>query len=639
MALKASERFAFEGQGLTQALNEAHLPSLMPALACLTGDLSALDASWQPDMADQAQRPRPQAGLSEQAQHLARDKAHAMISRWHQAGQQPAPPLAAQQLRLAMGFITGRVDPAVIDLLMHELGLSVPVGQDGPPRLGLPADFSVIVIGAGMSGLVASWHLSRLGISHTVLDRQGQIGGVWVENTYPGCRLDTSNFCYSYSFAQQADWRHYFSPRDEVQRYFGEVARRHELTRHIQLNTHVRALRYDENLCGWEIDIEQQGHRRSLRADAVISAVGQLNKPRLPRIRGLDDYRGLAWHTAAWRHDVPLEGLRVGVIGTGASAFQVIPRIAGQAHSLQVFQRTPPWVVHTPAYTRDLPEGLHWLLSQLPGYNAWYRFEQFWVAVEGRRRYSQVDPAWQRSGSVSALNQQLRDMLEAEIAQAYPERPDLQRLMTPDYPPYAKRMLRDDGTWSTALQRPNVQVVTQPIVRAGERGLYTADGRLHELDVIVYGTGFHASEFFNSLRVTGRGGVDLHQQWGPDPKAYLGVCIPNFPNLFMLYGPNTNLITNGSLVLFSEIEIEYILRCLTVLGERGARSMECSGLAAEAYNARIDAAARGMAYGTEGVSNWYKSETGRVTQNWPLSTVDFWRQMQQVEVADFLFHG
>jgi 4-hydroxyacetophenone monooxygenase len=462
---------------------------------------------------------------------------------------------------------------------------------------------------------------------------------VWVENTYPGCRLDTSNFCYSYSFAQQANWRHYFSPRDEVQRYFEQVAREHGLLRHVQLGTQVQALRYDEAHCCWQIDIEREGRCETLRAQAVISAVGQLNRPRLPDIAGLERFKGQAWHTARWRHDVDLRGLRVGVIGTGASAFQVVPQVARQAASLTVFQRSAPWVVDTPAYTRELPPGLHWLLSHLPGYNAWYRFEQFWVAVEGRRRYSQVDPTWRRSGSVSALNAQLRDMLEAQIAQAYAGRPDLQRVMTPDYPPYAKRMLRDDGAWPAALQAGHVSVVSTPIAEVTEDGVRDADGRLHALDVLIYGTGFAASQFLNSLRVSGLGGVDLHQQWGLEPKAYQGVCVPGFPNLFMLYGPNTNLITNGSLVLFSEIEIEYVMRCLRTLGERGARAMVCTEEASERYNARIDAAARSMAYGIEGVSNWYKSSSGRVTQNWPLSTIDFWRQMQTVQTQDFRFLG
>lgn len=609
----------------------------MPAIACLTGDLSALDPAWQPHLADQAQRPQAQGGLSGQAQSQARERAELLILRWQAQGCPSAPELPAAVLEQIMGFVTGAVDPSVVDLLLHELGKSAPVGQSGPQRLGLPADFQVAVIGAGMSGLLASWHLARLGIAHTVLERQPEVGGVWVENHYPGARLDTSNFCYSYSFAQEAGWRHFFSPRSEVQGYFQELAARRGLLAHVQLGTEVRAMRFDESECVWHLDTVQGGQQRSLRVHAVISAVGQLNKPRLPNIKGRELFSGPAWHTAGWRHDVPLKDLRVGVIGTGASAFQVIPQIAGEVRSLTVFQRTPPWVISTPAYTQELPAGLHWLLSNLPGYNAWYRFEQFWVAVEGRRRYSVVDPAWQQHGSVSALNQQLREMLETELDQAYVGRPDLRRLMTPDYPPYSKRMLRDDGAWSQTLQRSNVTVVNDPIARISEHAVVCEGGGVHELDVIIYGTGFHASQFLNSLQVTGRGSVDLHAQWGQDAQAYQGVCVPNFPNLFMLYGPNTNLITNGSLVLFSEIEIEYILRCLASLGPLGARAMEASAAATQSYGERVDAQTRRMAYGLEGVSNWYKSATGRVTQNWPFSTVDFWRQMQSVKTEDFLF--
>jgi len=616
---------------------QAHLPALMPALACLTGDLSAIDRAWQPDMADQAQRPRPQAGLSEQAQQLARHKAHALITRWHQEGRKAAPALPAAQLQTALAFITGRVDPSVLDLLLHELGRARPVGQDGPPRLGLPPDFRVVVVGAGMSGLVASWHLSRLGIAHTVLERQPEIGGVWVENTYPGCRLDTSNFCYSYSFHQQARWRHHFSPRDEVLRYLEEVARSHGIDRRIQWRTHVVGLAYDDATKRWHLELARDGRREQVQADAVISAVGQLNEPRLPQIPGLERYTGHTWHTARWNHEVALDGLRVGVIGTGASAFQVVPQIAPRVQSLRVFQRTPPWVVRTPSYTRELPEGLRWLLEHLPGYNAWYR-EQFWVAVEGRRRYSIVDPTWTRPGSVSALNQQLREMLEQDIRASYPGRPDLQRLMTPGYPPYAKRMLRDDGAWPAALMRDNVRVVTAPISEFTPTGVRCADGSAHELDAVIFGTGFRASEFLSSMQVTGRAGADLHAQWGGEPQAYRGICVPGFPNLFLLYGPNTNLITNGSLVLFGEFEVEFVMRCLKTLAVKGARAMEPTFEAAQADAQRVAAAARGMAYGIDGVRNWYKAASGRVTQNWPFGTVEFWRQTRDVRVEDFTFH-
>jgi len=628
---------AFRGPGLQAALTQAHVPALMPALACLTGDLSALDAAWQPDLSDQAQRPQPQAGLSAQAQQSARERAQALIERWDADGR-PAPgALDAVMLQRVIRFVTGDVDPAVVDLLLHELGLTDVATAPGDLR-GIRPGFHVAVIGAGMSGLLASWHLARAGVSHTIYERQATLGGVWAENHYPGCRLDTSNFCYSYSFHQQARWRHHFSPRDEVLRYFEEVARSHGIDRRIEWRTHVVGLAYDDATKRWHLELARDGRREQVQADAVISAVGQLNEPRLPQIPGLDRYTGRAWHTARWNHGVALDGLRVGVIGTGASAFQVVPQIAPRVQSLTIFQRTPPWVVRTPSYTRELPEGLRWLLEQLPGYNAWYRFEQFWVAVEGRRRYSIVDPAWTRPGSVSALNQHLREMLEQDIRASYPGRPDLQRLMTPEYPPYAKRMLRDDGAWPAALMRDNVRVVSSPIREFTPTGVRCADGSAHELDAVIFGTGFRASEFLSSMQVTGRAGADLHAQWGGEPQAYRGICVPGFPNLFLLYGPNTNLITNGSLVLFGEFEVEFVMRCLKTLAAQGARAMEPTFEAAQADAQRVAAAARGMAYGIDGVRNWYKSASGRVTQNWPFSTVDFWRQTREVQAEDFTFH-
>ncbi|MGA1288871.1 MAG: NAD(P)-binding protein [Rubrivivax sp.] len=629
---------AFRGPGLQAALAQAHLPALMPALACLTGDLAALDAAWQPDLSDQAQRPQPQAGLSAQAQQAARERAQALIERWDADGRPAPSALDAALLQRVIRFVTGDVDPAVADLLLHELGLTDVATTPGD-LAGLRPDFHVAVIGAGMSGLLASWHLARAGVSHTVYERQSSLGGVWAENHYPGCRLDTSNFCYSYSFHQQAGWRHHFSPREEVLRYFEDVARAHGIDGRIRLRTRVVALAYDDVDQRWQLELERDGRRERVQADAVISAVGQLNEPRLPQIPGVERYTGQAWHTARWNHAVALDGLRVGVIGTGASAFQVVPQIAPRVQSLRVFQRTPPWVVPTPSYTRELPAGLHWLLEHLPGYNAWYRFEQFWVAVEGRRRYSIVDPTWTRPGSVSALNQQLREMLEQDIRASYPGRPDLQRLMTPGYPPYAKRMLRDDGAWPAALMRDNVRVESSPIREFTPTGVQCADGSEHELDVVIFGTGFRASEFLSSMEVRGRAGADLHAQWGDEPQAYRGICVPGFPNLFLLYGPNTNLITNGSLVLFGEFEIEFVMRCLRALAARGARAMEPTVEAAGDDAQRVAAATRGMAYGIDGVRNWYKSASGRVTQNWPFSTLDFWRQTREVRVQDFTFHG
>jgi len=356
----------------------------------------------------------------------------------------------------------------------------------------------------------------------------------------------------------------------------------------------------------------------------VISAVGQLNQPSIPDIPGAADFGGVSFHSARWDHGADLRGQRVGVIGSGASGFQVIPSIAGEVAELRVFLRNPPWTIPTPSYHAVVNPGLAWLFRVVPYYHRWFRFYQFWTSVEGRRDFAAVDPDWRAPGSVSAKNQQLRETLTRHLLAEYEGRPDLQRAMIPRHPPYGKRMLRDNGVWARTLKQPNVTVVSDQIERITPAGIVTADGVQHDLDVIVYCTGFQAWRFLGGIDVTGAGGADLHQRWGQDPAAYLGITIPGFPNLFCLYGPNTNLVVNGSIVMFSECAVHYVLECLRALLERGDQVMDLRPEVLDAYQATIDEANALMAWGVEGVDNWYKSPTGRVSQNWPLGTIEYW---------------
>lgn len=319
-----------------------------------------------------------------------------------------------------------------------------------------------------------------------------------------------------------------------------------------------------------------------------------------------------------------LAGKRVAVIGTGASAFQAVSHIADEVEQLTVFQRTPPWVMPTPTYTRKLQPGLRWLFAAIPLYQSWYRFNQFWANVEGRRRYALVDPQWREPGSVSDANAQLRRALVASLEEAYGDRPDLLAKMTPDYPPYAKRMVRDDGAWAAALRKDHVEIVTEKITEIYPGGVRSVDGAEHEVDVIIYATGFTASDFLSTIEVRGRRGVTLREHWDGEATALAGATVPGFPNLFLLYGPNTNLVVNGSMVFFSESEVEYVLACLKYMFDNGHSAMEPTERALREYYARIDAVSSRMAYGQDGVNNWYKSASGRVTQNWPLSTMEFW---------------
>jgi 4-hydroxyacetophenone monooxygenase len=369
----------------------------------------------------------------------------------------------------------------------------------------------------------------------------------------------------------------------------------------------------------------------------VISAVGQLNQPAIPDIAGAAEFGGISFHSARWDHQADLRGKRVGVIGSGASGYQVVPSIAGEVGEMRLFLRNPPWTVPTPNYHAPVNPGLAWLFSAVPYYHRWFRFYQFWVSVEGRRDFAAVDPAWHQPGSVSAKNQGLRETLTRHLMAEYEGRPDLQRVMIPQHPPYGKRMLRDNGVWARALKQPNVTVVGDRIERITPAGIATADGSEHQLDVIVYCTGFHAWRFLGGIDVTGAGGADLHQRWGQDPAAYLGITVPDFPNLFCLYGPNTNLVVNGSTVMFTECAVHYVLECLRALLERGDQVMDLRPEVLDAYQTTVDEANALMAWGAEGVDNWYKSPTGRVSQNWPLATIEYWDLTRAPDPAHYRF--
>jgi 4-hydroxyacetophenone monooxygenase len=625
---------------LETALGDAELPSLMPALAYLTGDTSLVASELRPPANGSSVVLAAQGGMTPAQQALARRRAHDALIAFRDGGCVPAPPPArlADQ-RPLLTFMTGDVDDRYLPMLAFELGL--PADADAPDwtkdAIAAGRDFRVAVIGAGMSGLAVAYRLLQAGVDFVVFERNDDVGGVWLENNYPGCRLDTSNFCYSYSFLQRDDWPHQYSLGTEIREYFEDASRKLGLREHIRFGTPVRAARFDEAAGQWLVTVDAGGRGQTERFSAVISATGQLNQPNMPDIEGAATFGGCSFHSARWDHDVDLRGKRVGVIGSGASGYQVVPSIAGEVTEMRLFLRNPPWTVPTPNYHAGLAPGLAWLFRVVPYYHRWFRFYQFWTSVEGRRDFAAVDPDWHEPGSVSAKNQQLRETLTRHLMAEYAGRPDLQRVMIPRHPPYGKRMLRDNGVWARTLKQPNVTVVGEPIERITPGGIVTADGTEHELDVIVYCTGFQAWRFLGTIDVTGRGEADLHQRWGQDPSAYLGVTVPGFPNLFCLYGPNTNLVVNGSIVMFSECAVHYVMDCLRLLLGRGDQVMDLRPEVLQSYQAVLDEANAAMAWGVEGVDNWYKSPTGRVSQNWPLATIEYWDLTRAADPSHYQF--
>jgi 4-hydroxyacetophenone monooxygenase len=541
-----------------------------------------------------------------------------------------------------MDFVIGeRVADDYVDLLLEELALS---GDDRrapdwhKDDIDAARALLVVIVGAGMSGIAAAHRLQQAGVDYVVLEKNDDVGGTWFENRYPGCRVDVPNHLYSYSFAQRDDWPQQFSPQEILQRYFRAVADDCGVTPHIRFGTQVLAATWRDDT--WELTVRnERGETETVVANVLVSAVGQLNRPKLPDIPGRDSFAGPSFHSAEWDHDVDIAGKRVAVIGTGASAIQIVPAIADEVGELLVFQRTPNWMMPTPQYYSPMPDEMNWLMAHVPFYAQWYRFWLFWRLAEGALPAARVDDDWRAARddarAVSALNDELRAGLTHYIELQFADAPELLPHVVPGYPPLAKRILLDNGIWASTLKRDDVHLVSDRIERVTPAGVVTADGREHAVDVIVYATGFHASRFLMPMQVTGGDGIDLHEHWRDDPHAFLGLTVAGFPNLFCLYGPNTNLVANGSIIFFSECAVRYIVEAVHLLLSRHRQSLELRDDVYDAEHTRMTAANAQMAWGVSDVNSWYKNAQGRVTQNWPFTLLEFWDRTRRPDPEQY----
>ncbi|MYB27542.1 MAG: NAD(P)/FAD-dependent oxidoreductase [Acidimicrobiaceae bacterium] len=617
-------------------LEAADLPSLLAALAHATGDPGMVPGSlWlDPDCALQ-----PDGGWDEEQIRRGRELAVSGLERLTAPDGDAGPP-ADEMVASLIDWLTGaELDDGYRQMLGEELAVTgdlrvpEPITDDAWPPDG-DIDHPVAVIGAGMSGILAAHRLKQAGVDCVVFDKNGDVGGTWLENTYPGCRVDVFNHVYSYAGEQRPDWPEYHSSQPVLLDYFQDCARRWGIRDRIRFGTGVDAISWDEHTRRWILQLDGG---ETVTAGAVVSAVGQLNRPLIPRIHGTDDFEGEKFHSSSWRHDIDWGGLRVAVIGTGASALQFIPHLAEEAAHVTVFQRTPPWLIPRPVYHEPLAEGLLELFRLIPGYAHWFRLRLFWCTHEGTVGALRRDPAWDGplDQAVSRRNEETRRLLTLYLESQFGDRPDLLSKVVPDYPVGAKRVVLDNGIWASTLKRSNVELVNGGIQRVEPAGVRGSDGRLHRADVIVFGTGFRASEFLMPMRVAGRGGADLHETWAGDARAYNGVCVPGFPNLFCLYGPNTNIVVNGSIIYFAECATHYVVECLRLLASQGAAAMDCRTDAYDRYAARMDEHNSQMAWGISPVNSWYKSPSGRIAQNWPLPLIDYWRQTRAPNPADF----
>ena len=631
--------FADDDASLARHIADLSVPTLMLSMVHMAGDISVLDGL-----------PRPagiylnevQGFMSDEDQQLVRERALEVISKYRDGGCVLPGSLSADLIHEMMNLlVVQEVPDEYVPLLLEELGLDSPDTREVALE-GISADkrsaFNVVVIGAGMSGILAAQRLEHAGFSYTVIEKNAGVGGTWYENRYPGARVDVGNHFYCYSFAPRDDWSEFFARQPELQSYFDHCAHEFNIYRNIRFETEVVSAEWSEADAQWSVLLRTgDGFTETIYAHSVISAVGQLNRPKLPEIDGRDSFEGLSMHSAAWVDGTDLTGKRVAVIGTGASAFQIVPTIAPEVESLGVFQRSAPWMFPNPHYHDAVGEGVAWAMRHLPYYGRWYRLLIFWPACDGGLPAMKVDPEWpHQDRAVSAINDAARDFFTQWMVEQVGGDVELAAKIVPDYVCLGKRTLQDNGSWLGALTRPNVDLITNPIDRIVAEGIITADGELHEFDVIIYATGFHANRYLWPMEIVGRDGIVLGEQWGDEPTAYLGITIPNFPNLFCVYGPGTNLAHGGSLFFHSECQVRYIMECLEMLLVSERRSIECTTLAHDEYNDRLQAELETMIWSHPSIRNsWYRNNSGRIYILSPWRLVDYWSWTRQPDADAF----
>ncbi|HIF63923.1 MAG TPA: NAD(P)/FAD-dependent oxidoreductase [candidate division UBP10 bacterium] len=624
---------------IAEALASASIPAILMSIVHLEGSLQAVADLARPGPAVLGEQ---QGGMADEDKARVRTAALDALRAYRDRGcTLPSSP-STETIHEMMNLMVGEEVPVdYVAMMTEELALD---GGD-PRRVGwtrplpdkLKQDFPVVIIGAGMSGLLTAYRLQEAGIPFTVVEKNATVGGTWLENSYPGCRVDIPNHFYCYSFEPNSEWTRYFAERDELLDYFEQFTDRHDLREHVRFNTEVTRAVFDEDTGRWRVGLRRvDGSEDELDAAVVVSAVGQLSRPRIPAFEGLDDFEGVGFHSARWQHDVELEGKRVAVVGTGASSLQLVPELAKVAGKLEVFQRSPCWMTWNADYHRETSEGKKWLLRHVPFYGRWYRFLLFWPGSDGLMPMLVVDPEWEHpERSVSESNDMLREVFTEYIRGQVGEDPELLAKVIPDYPPFGKRMLQDNGSWFGALKQDNVDLVTDGIKRVTATGIECEDGSQHELDVIVFATGFHANRFLWPMDIIGRDGVELSEAWGDDPSAYLGITVPGFPNMFCLYGPGTNLAHAGSIIFHSECQVRYIMGCVREMVEKGLSTMDVRREVHDDYVARFDAEHERKVWAHPGMNSWYKNSRGRVTTTSPWLLLDYWRWTMQPDFSDY----
>lgn len=572
-----------------------------------------------------------------EAASLIRRKAAEFLKSYRDAGAGELGIGPMERLPKSMALTMGKdIEPDAYDLWLEELALNpwargLEWSRKPPPKI---RDFSVTIIGAGMGGLNAAIQLKRAGIPFSVIEKNEGVGGTWHENRYPGARVDTPSRLYTHVFASDYSYPYSFCPWTENQKYFDWVADTFDVRGDITFKTEVRSLVWDDAASMWNITVDGPEGVRTLRSNAVITAVGFLNRPAPPDIPGVDRFEGPSWHTARWPAVFDPKGKHVAVIGTGCTGYQMVPELALEAEHVTVFQRTPQWLFPSPGYRSPFPPQVPWLDRNLPFHTNFMRLRVAGGFSAGFGPIAQIDPDFRDEHSVSPINKAARDNCIRFLREKLGADEDLIETMTPEHPVLSARPVIVDSDYSIldAIQRDNVTLVVDAIRAVTEAGVETENGEVHEVDAIVYATGFKATEYLFPMSITGRDGMTVEKLWTETgAQGYVGAMIPGCPNLWTLYGPNSN---GGLLVpAFQEMETVYALKCIERLVLDGKQSIDVKEDAYRQYNEMIDERNRHMAWSDPRAQNYYWTRFGRsATQN-PLTPLEMWSLLREPNFA------
>lgn len=620
-------------ESLRDALIDANVPTLLMVLRHLTGDRRWITDPYRPgrgkplDDNDSAQ-------LSSELQAEVRAAALEAVVAYREGHLQPVTPSPIEVTEMLGCAMVDEVSAEYGELLSEEMGF-ISRDIDMPSEL-VPPNFHVVIIGAGLSGLCMGVKLAAAGVNFTILEKDYDLGGTWLENVYPGCGVDTPGHLYSFSFAPNPNITRYFARRGEVQAYLQSVASKFKLRQQIRFETEVSQARYEAQHRRWQVEVTSRGGTEKIVADVLISAVGMVNRPLIPDLPGLDGFPGPVLHTAAWDPAVELTNKRVAVIGTGASAMQLVPSIVDYAEQVTVFQRSKQWAIPHPNYQREVKSSVQLLMREIPFYLQWYRLRAFWNFSDRLHSALQIDPEWPNpERSVNATNDRHRAFLTKYIKEQLGDHTELIEACLPDYPPYGKRPLIDNN-WYQTIVREDVSLVSEPVDHIDGSTVVTASGAGFEADVIAMATGFKVLQFLWPMDIIGLSGTPLRDQWGVhDARAYLGITVPDFPNFFILNGPNTNAGHGGSAIHSTEFQVRYVMQAIRSLLTTGQGAIDVNRDKFLRYNAELDEALSQCIWSHPGMTTYYRNEFGRVVVSSPWKYVEYWRRLLPFDPSDY----